>query len=163
MFCILILGMDEELLYCNADARKFFNTPDEIPVEVRRLCRRAKAERGNKMCYDTYDLLCGRDSVPYSLRAFLLGRNSNESPTHVLILIEKVVERREANLRNARTKFGLSRRELQIAADVAQGLSIKKLGARLFISEYTVKDHLKKIMQDERRLTRRAHRHSQVS
>ena len=41
----------------------------------------------------------------------------------------------------------LTRRELQILADVAEGYSNRTIGTRLGISEQTVKNHLAKVLQ----------------
>ncbi|MDA8363297.1 MAG: helix-turn-helix transcriptional regulator [Gammaproteobacteria bacterium] len=51
------------------------------------------------------------------------------------------------SLRSRFTGFGLSKREWDVAALVAGGLSNRHVARRLFISELTVKDHLKKIFR----------------
>ncbi len=43
--------------------------------------------------------------------------------------------------------MGLSARELEVLGLVAQGLSNKQVGARLFISENTVRNHLRNILE----------------
>ena len=42
-------------------------------------------------------------------------------------------------------EYRLPPRERQVAAGLLQGLCAKDIGSRLFISEYTVKDHIKQI------------------
>ena len=64
-----------------------------------------------------------------------------------MVLVEKVVEQRALNLKKAKTRFGLSCREIEVVMLVAQGFSNKEIGCRLFVSEHTVKDHLKNIMR----------------
>ncbi|MBT5856334.1 response regulator transcription factor [bacterium] len=52
-----------------------------------------------------------------------------------------------AQRKNKCRPFGLSQRELEIAKHVKEGLSNKVIADTLFISEYTVKNHLKNIFQ----------------
>lgn len=57
-------------------------------------------------------------------------------------------------------KLGLSRRELEVAGLVCEGLENKQIGEKLFISEYTVQNHLKSIYEklDVRNRTSLAHK-----
>ncbi|MBT5856336.1 response regulator transcription factor [bacterium] len=52
-----------------------------------------------------------------------------------------------AQRKNKRRPFGLSQRELEIAKHVKEGLSNKAIADTLFISQSTVKNHLKNIFQ----------------
>jgi len=47
----------------------------------------------------------------------------------------------------AKKDFKLSNRELEVVVLLAQGLSNKEIADKLFISEHTVKDHMKNIMR----------------
>jgi two-component system, NarL family, nitrate/nitrite response regulator NarL len=47
----------------------------------------------------------------------------------------------------ARLKFGLTTRQNQLVALVARGLSNKEIAASLHLSEFTVKNHLRRIMR----------------
>jgi DNA-binding NarL/FixJ family response regulator len=49
--------------------------------------------------------------------------------------------------REARIKFGLTHRQSQLVALVANGLSNKEIAATLNLSEFTVKSHLRRIMK----------------
>ncbi len=148
---ILILSLDAELVYSSAEAGSFFKRPGRIPAQVRRLCNSIKAKTrfdneagpGSATC----DLFSGRGEVLYSLRAFVIGQQETDFPPRVLVLIEKVVEKHAIDVKKATMKFHLSKREIQIVKDVAQGLSNKDVACKRFISEYTVKDHLKSIMR----------------
>ena len=42
-------------------------------------------------------------------------------------------------------KYGLTRREMEVASLLSEGLTNKEIGKRLFISEYTVENHLRSI------------------
>ena len=49
--------------------------------------------------------------------------------------------------RHARIKFGLTHRQSQLVALVARGLTNKEIAASLNLSEFTVKNHLSRIMK----------------
>jgi DNA-binding NarL/FixJ family response regulator len=49
--------------------------------------------------------------------------------------------------REARMKFGLTHRQSQLVALVATGLTNKEIAANLNLSEFTVKNHLRRIMK----------------
>jgi DNA-binding NarL/FixJ family response regulator len=49
--------------------------------------------------------------------------------------------------REARIKFGLTHRQSQLVALVARGLTNKEIAANLNLSEFTVKNHLRRIMR----------------
>jgi DNA-binding NarL/FixJ family response regulator len=47
----------------------------------------------------------------------------------------------------ARIKFGLTYRQSQLVALVARGMTNKEIAANLNLSEFTVKNHLRRIMR----------------
>ncbi len=149
---VLILGMDNRLLYSNQEALSLLKDPEVLPFEVQRLCDEVKAHANGVSAggasRGTCALLWGQGDSPYSLRAFLIGGRANEhKATHVMVLVERVTGQHGLNLKRARNRFGLSDREIEVAALVAQGLANKEIGSKLFLSEHTVKDHLKNIMR----------------
>jgi DNA-binding CsgD family transcriptional regulator len=142
---VLIFSLDQRLLYSNREALSFFGSLDEVPPEVIELCKGAElgAETGGNCA-----LLSGLDGQSCSLRAFLIGGAADGQPaSHVMVLIEKVTEKHDINLKKAKSGFGLSAREIEIVALVSRGLSNKEIGSGLFLSEHTVKDHLKNVMR----------------
>ncbi len=140
---VLILDLDGRVVYSNPEALSLLADPEDVPAEMRRLCDQVKvgAVPGGNCA-----LLWQQGESPYSLRAFLIGGPADgHHPTHVIMLVEKVTEQHGINLRKARATFGLSDREIEVVALVAQGLANKDIGCQLFVSEHTVKDHLKNI------------------
>jgi DNA-binding CsgD family transcriptional regulator len=119
--------------------------------EVRHLCDQVKAHetsRGPQSRDYACALLWTEGEGPYSLRAFLIGAQSKNNPaTHLMVLVEKITEQHGLNLKKAKSRYGLSDREIEVVALVAEGLANKEIGSRLFISAHTVKDHLKNIMR----------------
>lgn len=149
---VLILDRENNLLYANHEAWKLLKDTSEVPPEVQRLCDEVKAhaaEDGNEPDSDgNCALLWGEGETACSMRAFLIGAQAQGKPaTHVLVLIEKVTEQHGVNLKKAKTQYGLSDREIEVVALLAQGLANKEIGARLFVSEHTIKDHVKNIMR----------------
>lgn len=142
---VLILGLDNRIVYSNQEALSLFVDLENVLVEVAHLCNRIKEGSTSE---SNCSLLQQQDGLPYSLRAFPIGGPAGGHPaTHVMVLVEKVTEKHEINLRKARSGFGLSVREVETVALVAQGLSNKEIGCKLFLSEHTVKDHIKNIMR----------------
>ncbi len=145
---VLILDRENTLLYANQEALSLLNDSREIPPEVRQLCDAVKASGVDPESEGNCALLEREGQPTWSMRAFLIGAQSRGSPaTHVMVLIEKVTEQRGLNLKKARDQYELSVREIEVVALVAQGLSNKEIGSQLFLSEHTVKDHIKNIMR----------------
>jgi DNA-binding CsgD family transcriptional regulator len=148
---VLILGLDNRLLYSNEEALALLKNLNTLPPEVRDLCEQAKTHdhnRGTGSKEPACALLWTEAEGPYSLRAFLIGAQSKKDPaTHVMVLVEKITEQHGLILKKAKTQYALSDREIEVVALVSEGLANKEIGARLFISDHTVKDHLKNIMR----------------
>ncbi len=144
---VLICGADNTVLYANRAAAALLAESNEILPEVRRLCERVRAaEIEPGAAPVNCALVWRREGPPYSLRAFFLrGPSQEHHATHVMVLVEKITERHGINLRRAKDEFALSDREVEVASLLAQGCSNKEIGCKLFISESTVKDHLKHI------------------
>ncbi len=145
---VLILDRENTLLYANQEALGLLNDSREIPPEVRQLCDAAKSGADEPDSESNCALLRREGEPTWSMRAFLIGAQAKGGPaTHVMVLIEKVTEQHGPNLKKARDQYGLSDREIEVVALVAQGLANKEIGSRLFLSEHTVKDHIKNIMR----------------
>jgi DNA-binding CsgD family transcriptional regulator len=133
------VGLDNRLLYANEQTLSIFKDLNSIPVEVQGLCNRIRTRSG-KDC----EIIRGPGEDLYSFRGFLVKGQEN-APSHVMVLVERVVERGPINLKKAKTQFGLSDREIEVVTLLAQGLCNKEIGAKLYVSEHTVKGHLKNI------------------
>jgi len=149
---VLILDRGNKLLYANEEAFALLDNSRKIPPEVRRLCNKLKAhidglEPGTAPG-ENCALFWGDGESPCSLRAIPIGAQAKASTaTHIMVLIEKITEQHGINLNRARSQYGLSNREIEVVALVAQGLANKEIGSRLFLSKYTIKDHLKNILR----------------
>lgn len=149
---VLVLDRHGKLLYANEEALKLLNNSQEIPPEVRQLCEELKGQGKDELSGtapgDHCALLWREGESPCSIRAFLIGAQAKGHPaTHIMVLAEKVTEQHGLNLKKAKSQYGLSDREIEVVALIAQGLANKEIGSRLFISEHTIKDHIKNILR----------------
>ena len=155
---VLILDLHDRLLYSNDEALEMLailngeeNEPAFVPEEIHHLCRQTKGTA------EPPDIIQGADAhhpvlacVPglhCSLRAILLGSHGGvDQPTHVMVLMERIVEKHQVDIERARRDFQLSKREAVVLQYTCQGLSNRQISEKMFISEHTVKDHMKNMM-----------------
>jgi DNA-binding CsgD family transcriptional regulator len=64
-----------------------------------------------------------------------------------MVLMEKVIRKRQIDVTKARENFRLSKRETEVVGLICQGLTSREISDAIFISEFAVKDHLKNIMR----------------
>jgi len=156
---ILIFGMDNRLSYANREAldiletfqqkKKRYRQEQQIPEEIYDLCNQLKknlthAEKAGISC----SIMENRSGASFSLRVFFIGAGKND-PTHIMVLIERITEKREFDFERAKGDFDLSKREAEVLRLLCNGDNNKRIAEKLFICEYTVKDHIKKIMSKD--------------
>ena len=144
---ILIFNENSEVLFSNAESSDLLCARPSLDEEARTLCDRLKASSaigpGKQLT-----AFCGGGPPPdCAIRAFMLGGPDDKTERHIVVLLEKVADRRNVDIESAKAKFSLSKRETEVLVLVHQGLSNKALSNRLFISEQTVKDHIRHIMR----------------
>jgi DNA-binding CsgD family transcriptional regulator len=160
---VLILDMNDNLMYSNTTALDCFPClrQGKLPREISDLCRGFRDQPGAQAGPQKSGacLVVDRASgFPFSLRAFPIAERQREKALSLLmILVEKIVDRRLARLdfESLRHEYGLTRRETEVLGLVSKGLSNLEISGKLYISEHTVKDHIKKILS-KMRLTSRA-------
>jgi DNA-binding CsgD family transcriptional regulator len=154
---ILIFDMNNRLSYANEEAleilptlqnKKKLTKKSPIPDEIHNLCDQLKR---NLVDTKKTEIICSIIENPSgfscSLRAFFLRGGGESLPTHIMVLIERIAEKREGDFEKASRDFNLSRREAEVLRLLCDGNTNKGIAEKLFISEYTVKDHIKKIME----------------
>jgi len=160
---ILIFNTDNRLLYSNKEALEMI--PDlgkviqkegknewYIPEEIRSLCNQIKsnavaADIPQKASSSLAVLPLGQGTHCSLMAFFIGGQEEDVNTTHIMVLIEKITEKRSIDFEKAKRDFKLSNRELEVVVLLAQGLSNKEISDKLFVSEHTVKDHMKNIMR----------------
>ena len=151
---ILILDAKNSLVYANGQALDHFPglRKGRLPLEVSDLCRGIRSQAGSPTGPQDGAACLVIDSVsglPFSLRAFPIAeRRSSKTAGYVMVLVEKIVDRHFAELDfdGLGRQYGLSKRETEVLGLISKGLSNLEIAGKLFISEYTVKDHIKKIL-----------------
>lgn len=154
---ILILDMNNKLSYANKEALEILPAfhkkktrtmrKPHIPEEICVLCDELKSSVINDRKRDAgCSVIENLSGFSFSLRAFFLSAGESD-PTHIMVLIEKIAEKREVDLEKAGEDFNLSKREAEVLRLLCYGHTNREIAEKLFISEYTVKDHIKKIME----------------
>lgn len=158
---IMIFDLTGRLLYSNREGMELFaalqmekDSTDSFPEAICNFCR--KLREGTDLPdfkvginYEhKHPVFAGNSEAHYAVRPFLIGDPSGANPdTHVLILIEKVVERRKFDIEKARKEFRLTRREAEMVRLISGGFTNREIAEKKFISEYTVKVHIRNIMK----------------
>jgi len=162
---ILVFDFNNQLLYSNQEVLTLI--PDilasgeqekgrkaAIFAEIFDLCENLKQSLipGNQVEPQKVAKTCtfiadGRQQL-VSLRAFMIdGHNGAGGKGHIMVMGERVVENHEPNFAKIKQDFTLSSREMEVLKQVFAGLANRAIAEKLFISEHTVKDHLKNIMK----------------
>jgi len=90
--------------------------------------------------------ICIHEEAVYLFRALLLQRGAgNQDSTHIMILIERVSE--GVRIEDVRDLIKLTQREQIVVQLLSEGKMNKEIVVFMNIGEYTVKDHMKRIMK----------------
>ena len=164
---ILILDADCRLLYSNKEVLVQFpnllatdsrgKVKPDIPVEILKLCKLmqgAPVNEGNppprNVELDCSFMVDGAAQF-FSVRAFSIsGYGRNKGAGYLMVLLERVAEKHSYDFEKIRKTYNFSTREMDVLRELCQGLSNRQIAEKLFISEYTAKDHLKSIMEKMR-------------
>lgn len=118
-----------------------------LRADVARLAGRLIEENlANPVVTDWAAVHVDGDSV-YGLRAdFIAPPGSMGANRLVMVYVDTVSLKREIDFDAVRRRWGVSRREQDVLRLLYYGKSNREIAETLFISEYTVKDHIKAIM-----------------
>jgi DNA-binding NarL/FixJ family response regulator len=89
-----------------------------------------------------------KDITPLNLATAIRAVHAGKTminPAVARQMVEHLFTIREGSIGMARRRYGITDREMEVLAGVAQGLSDKELGSALGLSESTVKMHLRAI------------------
>lgn len=122
------------------------------PEAIRSLCCQIGAAEHDAPA-ESICIIC-RQGVTYALRLFPVPHIDPPREAVLLLLIEPVTERRRVDFEAVKDDYHLSKREVEVLRLMCQGMSNREIAHKLFISEYTAKDHVKQIMQAFRAASR---------
>ena len=88
------------------------------------------------------------------VRGFCIPDDPIASRSRVLITIEKLQQKLRCPDINVQYRYRLTQREQMVIIYLMLGFTNKEIANRLNLSEYTVKEHLKRIMQKTKTTTR---------
>jgi len=158
---VLIFDSEERLLYSNDEVLELLpclrivdcvsGDMHDVLVEIHKLCRQV-VDGSDPGCATpggpAYAVVSNNMGHDLSLRAVQIGyRGGEEKLIHIMILVDRITEKRNIDFGRAREMFNLSSRELDVLRHVCMGSSNKTISEEMFICEYTVKDHIKNIMK----------------
>jgi DNA-binding CsgD family transcriptional regulator len=98
--------------------------------------------------------LVSTPNPPVLLRAFGFPDQGGAQRGRILILMEEVAQRKERGPEKARERFKLTAREHEVLRYLARGDTNKEIASALQITEQTIKEHIKHIMEKTRTTTR---------
>jgi DNA-binding CsgD family transcriptional regulator len=152
---ILLVDHGGNFVHANEQALDFLATlraagqdSSTVTEQVRALCCQIRKGGADTL---TIQPMAGREpglAAPYLMRAFPLSPVGGGDPaTHTLVLVEPLVEQRQIDLKEIQRSGHLSKREAEVLNLLRLGNSNRTIAEALFISELTVKDHVKVIMK----------------
>lgn len=166
---ILLFTTTGELLFMNHEAQAFIrqlqplaareNGPYLIPVDVhlvvRDLIGRLMECEHPKDCESIQvERLTFADDHRMMLRGICIPDEPLARKSRLLIIMEKLNQKLDFPDANIQQRYHLTEREQMVIIYLMLGFTNKEIANRLNLSEYTVKEHLKRIMQKTKTTTR---------
>jgi DNA-binding CsgD family transcriptional regulator len=154
---ILVLDESLEPVYINEEAKKtisclaeekelwgnsVFPLPKELYIQCKQLTENSRL-KGETAANREIKLL--NKSTGQTISASLRMINYSRDSRMCLICMDK--NESGMLLSKQLDKFGITRRELEVIGLICEGLKNSEIGEKLFISEYTVENHLRSIYE----------------
>jgi DNA-binding CsgD family transcriptional regulator len=167
---ILVMTTSLQLLYMNGAARTLCGHLTAhrtglaihgiVPTEVLELCDalvNALSAHSDLKDWDQLQLtrVTGPADHPVQLRGLGLPERGGLTDSRLIILMEEATPRPTSAVHpQAREQFHLTEQEERVITCLLQGLTNKEIASQLLVSEHTVKEHLRAIMQKTGTTTR---------
>jgi DNA-binding CsgD family transcriptional regulator len=156
---ILIFDQNQAPVYLSTECHELLreisyskDTPETtqpIPAEIYRLLRAADFDNSPESSKPCYAVGIFRGDKQYLVRAtplFKAEQKKDKGTPHIMIFIERFSLGRRLDIVRLRRRFDFTDREAQVVGEIVKGLTNSEIAESLFISEHTVKDHIKNIM-----------------
>ena len=167
---IILFNSTGQLLFMNHEAQTFFRhlqsllskengtclIPEEIHTVVRDLISRLMHCDHPKDCESIQvERLCFASNERFLLRGLCIPDEPLARNSRFLIVMEKLNQQKlECPDVNIQQRYHLTEREQMVIIYLMLGFTNKEISNRLNLSEYTVKEHLKRIMHKTKTTTR---------
>jgi DNA-binding CsgD family transcriptional regulator len=115
--------------------------PREIYLRCKEFLRSVQRDAASLPQWRQFDFMSPVDNQKISIHMRLVP-HPKKAP---LLVVYFKPEKKELDLSKCKREFCLSQRELEVVSLLAKGLTNKEIGEKLFISEYTVENHLRSI------------------
>jgi DNA-binding CsgD family transcriptional regulator len=167
---IILFNSTGQLLFMNTDAQAFTRQlqplstrengtcliPEKIHAVVRDLIGRLMHCDHPKDCESIQvERLCFANDQRLLLRGFCIPDEPLARNSRFLVIMEKLNQQKlECPDADMRQRYHLTEREQMVIIYLMLGFTNKEIAVRINLSEYTVKEHLKRIMQKTQTTTR---------
>jgi DNA-binding CsgD family transcriptional regulator len=166
---ILLFTITGELLFMNQEAQAFIRhlqplatrengaylIPVDVHLVVRDLISRLMDCVHPKDCESIQvERLTFANDHRMLLRGICIPDEPLARNSRLLIIMEKLNQKLECPDANIQQRYNLTEREQMVIIYLMLGFTNKEIANRLNLSEYTVKEHLKRIMQKTKTTTR---------
>src|SRR5512146_1424686 len=166
---IILFNTTGQLLFMNSEAQALLRQlqplstrengtcliPDEIHSVVRDLLSRLIECDHPKDCESIQiERLCFAADQRLLLRGLCIPDEPLARNSRFLIILEKLNQKLECPDSNIQQRYHLTEREQMVIIYLMLGFTNKEIANRLNLSEYTVKEHLKRIMHKTKTTTR---------
>ena len=167
---IILFNSTGQLLFMNTEAQSFTQQlqplssrengtcliPEQIHTVVRDLLGRLMHCDHPKDCESIQvERLCFANDQRFLLRGFCIPDEPLARNSRFLVIMEKLNQQKlECPDADMRQRYHLTEREQMVIIYLMLGFTNKEIANRINLSEYTVKEHLKRIMQKTQTTTR---------
>jgi DNA-binding CsgD family transcriptional regulator len=133
--------------------------PGPLPMVVRSVAERLLASLNDCHSVEEWGELYVSEyfaapALSLYLQAYVLPDPAQLEHSRIILIIEEKTVGKAASVVPSKNRFQLTEREIEVLMHLAKGLTNKEIGVRLGISEQTVKEHLKHIMEKTHCTTR---------
>ena len=165
---VIVFSTSMELLYMNPAAWRMFqqvnqamsgqSEASEVSTSVMRLCHKLlKALRtkgdATQDRWLQYSHVVGVPQYPILFRGLVIPDQAGHDQARILILMDAIETWREA-IAAAKERFSFTAREEDVVHHLLKGWTNKEIANTLGITEQTVKEHIKHVMQKTQTATR---------
>jgi DNA-binding CsgD family transcriptional regulator len=148
---VIIMDREDRLLYFNQEAQEFLQLSPttsagraKVPKGVSDICEGLK--ESDLADFRSSSLIRDRKGRLHVAMAHFIHPPDAQENLNFIIVIQPVAESR-IDFQKVKEQFDLSPRELEVLGLICDGHSNREISEKLFISEYTTRDHLKNIMR----------------